>query len=87
MDDEILTTPEAAKLLKLSVSHFRRQVLKGRIPVRKYGKLWRFLRSELLAPPQTDPSVPVEGPRYTPAVPHGGKKRTLRREGGVLRFE
>jgi len=84
--DEILTTIEAAKLLKLSLTHFRRQVRQGRIPVRRYGKLWRFLRSELLHPPEADRSVTVQVTSGPQAFPQGKAKRTLRRESGILRF-
>ncbi len=46
--DEILTTKEAAKLLKISVAHIKNQANAGKIPGRKYGKLWRFSKLQLL---------------------------------------
>ncbi len=60
--DDLLTTAEAAQYLKVSVKALQAMVRAGQIPVRRYGvkgKLWRFLRRDLLAPLVTDQSVTV----------------------------
>ena len=44
---DILTLVEAAELLLLPRSTVTRLAARGRIPARKVGKQWRFLRSQL----------------------------------------
>lgn len=50
MDEEtdILTTPEAAELLRVGVHTIIREARAGRLPGRRIGKEWRFSRTGLL---------------------------------------
>lgn len=54
----VLSTTEAAKMLKLSGRTIRELAEKGKIPCRKIGSQWRFVASELekwlLNPPYYD---------------------------------
>ena len=45
--DEVLTTTEAMKYLKVSRKTLLKLVHKGMIPARKVGKDFRYLRSQL----------------------------------------
>lgn len=45
---DVLDVDEAAQLLGVSPWTIREQVRRGRIPGRKVGKEWRFLRQALL---------------------------------------
>lgn len=47
--EEVLTTEEAAALLRVSVKTVYRLVAAGRLPGRKVGRSWRFHRSDLVA--------------------------------------
>lgn len=90
--EEILTTEEAARLLKVSTKTLRKLVRLGQVKARRYGvngQILRFVRRELLAPQQTDQpiriqtasSVPLESSPVSPA-----SRRTLQRIDGVLRY-
>ena len=46
--DEVLTTDEAAQLLKVSKKTLLRHARDGDVPGAKVGRVWRFRRSELL---------------------------------------
>jgi excisionase family DNA binding protein len=46
-DSEILTTDEAAQVLRISKRLLLRLVREGQLPGRKLGREWRFLRSDL----------------------------------------
>lgn len=46
--DEVLTTYEAAEMLKVSTKTLLRHAREGVVPGRKVGRVWRFRRSELL---------------------------------------
>lgn len=46
--DRILKTAEAAKLLRVSETHLKKQAREGAIPGRKSGKLWRFSEARLI---------------------------------------
>jgi len=48
-EPEILTTDEAAEMLRLSPYAVRDMARKGLIPSRKVGKGWRFYKPDLLA--------------------------------------
>ncbi len=87
--DDVLTTEEAARFLKISPQTLRAMVRDGRIQPRRFGangRLWRFVRSELLAPAPT--ALPGRGavaptpPQAAPAAP----TRTLQRINGVMRY-
>lgn len=47
MDDELLTVPELALVLKVDVRFVRRLVAERRIPFHKVGKFVRFYRSDV----------------------------------------
>ena len=49
MNQEILTTAEAAELLRLSIYAVRELARHGKIPAKKLGKEWRFYRPDLVA--------------------------------------
>ncbi len=46
--DEVLTTEEAARLLKISPYAMRDLARRNVVPARKVGKAWRFIRGSLL---------------------------------------
>jgi len=46
--DEILTLKEASELLKLSKSTLYNLARKGKIPARRVGRSWRFVRFNLI---------------------------------------
>jgi len=48
-EPEILTTEEAAELLRLSPYAVRDMARKGLLPARKVGKGWRFYKRDLVA--------------------------------------
>lgn len=45
--DEVLTTSEVAKLLKISQSKVARLAITGELPGTKFGSQWRFRRSDI----------------------------------------
>jgi excisionase family DNA binding protein len=45
---EILTSKEAAELLRLSVPTIRGMAASGEIPATQFGDDWRFLRAQLI---------------------------------------
>lgn len=47
MDDELLTVPELALVLKVEVRFVRRLVAERRIPFHKVGKFVRFYRKDV----------------------------------------
>ncbi|MCX5890287.1 MAG: helix-turn-helix domain-containing protein [Deltaproteobacteria bacterium] len=49
MQDEVLTTEEAAEFLKLTPFTVRDYARRGILPARKVGKGWRFFRPDLVA--------------------------------------
>ncbi len=86
--DEVLTTSEAAQFLKISLRTLQTMVRQGRLHPRRFGtkgRVWRFVRSELLAPPQTDESVTHTRPA-APLPPVAGSGRRLQRINGALRY-
>ena len=86
-----LTTSEAARLLKISAKLLRRLVRLGQVPVRRFGskgRLWRFLKADLLAPVPTAPSVTIN---YVPPVgvvprPSASGRTLTRVKGGGFRY-
>lgn len=48
MTDEVLTAKEAAKLLKISVSHVYEMATKKQLPGLRLGSRWIFSRERLL---------------------------------------
>lgn len=44
---EVLTAAEAAEILRLHVITLRELARQGRVPARKVGREWRFVRSQL----------------------------------------
>lgn len=84
MPDEVLTTEEAARFLKISVKTLQVMVRAGQMHPRRFGakgKVWRFVRAELLAPVKTDASVTNAAP-----VPVAESGKRLQRIDGVLRY-
>jgi excisionase family DNA binding protein len=47
-DTEVLTTEEAAELLRVSTKTVLALVRRGDLPGEKVGRAWRFLRADLL---------------------------------------
>lgn len=47
--EDVLTTEEAADLLRVSTKTILGLVSRGTLPGRKVGRAWRFLRSDLVA--------------------------------------
>jgi len=47
LDDELLTVPELALILKVEVRFVRRLVAERRIPFHKVGKFVRFYRTDV----------------------------------------
>ena len=47
--EEVLTTEEAADLLRVSTKTILGLASRGMLPGRKVGRAWRFLRSDLVA--------------------------------------
>lgn len=47
--EEVLTTEEAADLLRVSTKTVQQLAGRGILPGRKVGRAWRFLRSDLVA--------------------------------------
>lgn len=87
--DEVLTTEEAARFLKISQQTLRAMVRAGKVTPRRFGakgRLWRFLRSELLAPMKTETSVSQT--TLPPLAPGLQMKpgRVLQRIDGALRY-
>lgn len=48
-DHEVLTTDEAAALLRVSTKTVLQLVRAGSLPGEKVGRAWRFLKSDVLA--------------------------------------
>jgi PTS system nitrogen regulatory IIA component len=48
-DNEVLTTDEAAKFLKLTPFTVRDYARRGILPAKKAGKGWRFYKPDLVA--------------------------------------
>ena len=46
----LLTVEQTAGVLQMHPESVRAQIRAGRLPARKYGRSWRILRDELLAP-------------------------------------
>ena len=46
--DDVLTLSEAAELLKCHPVTLKRYAIKGAIPGKKLGSLWRFSRQKLM---------------------------------------
>jgi excisionase family DNA binding protein len=61
--DEILTTDEAAALLKLTPFTVREYARRGILPARKAGKGWRFFRPDLVAWVRGEEAPKKEGAR------------------------
>jgi excisionase family DNA binding protein len=86
--DEVLTTSEAARFLKISLRTLQSMVRQGQLHPRRFGtkgRVWRFVRSELLAPPKTDGSVSATIP-LSSRPPSPAPTRTLQRINGALRY-
>jgi excisionase family DNA binding protein len=49
MEDQVLTTEEAAKFLKLTPFTVRDYARREILPARKVGKGWRFYKPDLVA--------------------------------------
>lgn len=47
MADEVMTTEEASRYLKLSIQTVKQRAREGRMPAARIGRTWRFLKSEL----------------------------------------
>jgi len=47
MADEVMTTEDASRYLKLSIQTVKQRAKERRIPAARIGRNWRFLRSEL----------------------------------------
>jgi excisionase family DNA binding protein len=58
--DEVLTTDEAAELLRVSAKTVLALARKGALPGEKVGRAWRFVRADLIAF--------VRGSRRSPAA-------------------
>ncbi len=87
LTDDVLTTEEAARFLKISQQTLRAMVRAGTLTPRRFGakgRLWRFIRSELLAPTTTDESVSMT--IRQPDVPRPEAGRRLQRINGALRY-
>lgn len=78
-DANILTLSEAASYTRVSARTMRQLARDGRVPARKVGREWRFLRSALeawLADPAAA-SAPAERPPTAVEEPHGQYSLTL----------
>lgn len=89
--DDVLTTEEAARLLKVSSKTLRKLVRLGQVKARRYGangQILRFVRRELLAPTQTDQSVrmKIDFPPLPARPASPAPTRRLERIDGVLRY-
>jgi excisionase family DNA binding protein len=62
---EVLTTEEAADLLRVSTKTVLALVRRGSLPGEKVGRAWRFLRSDLLAYLHGGARVPNPGSART----------------------
>jgi excisionase family DNA binding protein len=62
-DSEILTSEEAATLLKVSNKTVLKLARVGDLPAQKIGRAWRFCRSELLAHVACSAGTPLEAPK------------------------
>jgi excisionase family DNA binding protein len=62
-DDEILTSEEAATLLKVSNKTVLKLARVGDLPAQKIGRAWRFCRSELLAHVSRSSGTSMEAPQ------------------------
>jgi len=49
MNDEVLTTREAAKLLKMDSQSVQRMAARGDLPGKMMGNRWRFSREVILS--------------------------------------
>ena len=47
-DIELLTPPEVARKLKVSVKTVRREIARGHLPAYKVADQWRILKADLL---------------------------------------
>ena len=45
--DKILTTTQAAKILKVNNSRVRQFILSGRLPAQKFGHIWMIKEKDL----------------------------------------
>jgi excisionase family DNA binding protein len=81
--EPFLDVNDVAKMLRFSGQHIRRLAEQKIIPAKKYGKEWRFLRSDLFRGHKemsgiriTEvPSVSVEQPTPAPRRPRGRPAR------------
>ena len=88
LTDDVLTTEEAARSLKISTQTLRAMVRAGKLTPRRFGargRLWRFVRTELLAPPKTDASVRTVASPVDVGQPTG-RGKVLQRINGALRY-
>ncbi|MBP9634024.1 MAG: helix-turn-helix domain-containing protein [Nitrospira sp.] len=84
LTDEVLTTEAAARFLKISLRTLQTMVRQGQLHPRRFGtkgRLWRFVRRELLAPQPTNPPAPLPLPLVTPRP--GAEKRLQRIDRGL----
>ena len=47
MSDDMMTSVEAAALLRVSVRTIKLMAREGRVPARKVGRAWRFSRAAI----------------------------------------
>jgi excisionase family DNA binding protein len=74
MNDDILTVDQAADFLQLTPPTIRQMAARGLLPGRRFGRMWRFSRRQLLEfietgnPPPTPPISATERQPYTTGV-------------------
>ena len=74
-DDEILTTGQVAKLLKIHRATVRKLAQRGEIPGWREGRSWRFSKSEVMKHLVETGSIEKARPKQKPA-PAQHKRRT-----------
>lgn len=62
-EDDILTVKEVSRLLRVSKTTLYQYIHDGKIPARKVGHQWRFLRSQVMQ---------CLDPADVPRSPHNG---------------
>lgn len=80
-DDDILTSEEAAKLLRVARATLLGDCRAGLVPCQRVGRAWRFSRRALLAwlnetptPGREEASAPAPDPQPAPKAKAKGKR-------------
>lgn len=78
----LLTVEQAAEELNVSVCTIREWAREGKIPARRFGRLWRFDKDELTAGKKTEcPSTAIRNPHIGGYASRSAVEKFVSRQG------